>query len=51
MGSNVVVRTSSYARFAGDKLPTTPCDIIGIASRYNNDWQIEIRKTDDVIVK
>ena len=51
MGSSVIVRTSSYAKFAAKKLPTGKCDIIGIASRYNAIWQIEIRKVEDIIEK
>ena len=51
LGSNVVVRTSSYAKFAAKKLPMGKCDIIGIASCYNSDWQIEIRKVEDIIEK
>lgn len=51
----VVVRTSSYADFAAMVLPfdtennkKVPCNIYGIATRYNNDWQISIRKTADI---
>jgi hypothetical protein len=56
-GSNVKIRTSTYADFAAMPLP---CDtagnkkainIVGIATRYNNDWQILIRKTSDIIYK
>lgn len=54
-GSNVVVRTSTYAKFAAMKLPydeknkvKVKCDITGIATRYNNTWQILIRKSDDI---
>lgn len=53
--SNVVVRTSSYADFAAMVMPydtinkkPIPCDIVGIAGRFNNDWQILIRKTSDI---
>lgn len=52
---NVVVRTSSYADFAAMVMPydtinkkPIPCDIVGIAGRFNNDWQILIRKTSDI---
>ena len=57
MGSNVVVRTSTYADFAAMLLPynseakrAQSCDIVGIATRYNSTWQILIRKTSDIIV-
>lgn len=53
--SNVVVRTSSYADFAAMVMPydtinkkPIPCDIVGIAGRFNNDWQILIRKTSGI---
>ena len=53
--NNVIVRTSTYADFAQKKLPyntetnqKVPCTIVGIATRFNNDWQIMIRKSDDI---
>lgn len=46
--SNLVVRTSAYAKFANNALPTTPQNITGIFTRYNNVWQILIRKASDV---
>ena len=49
-GSNVIVRTSSYADFAAMVMPTGACDITGIATRYNSTWQIMIRKTSDIKV-
>lgn len=55
LGSNIVVRTSSYADFAAMKLPydtltrqPLPCNITGIATRYNATWQILIRSTSDI---
>jgi hypothetical protein len=55
LGSNIVVRTSSYADFAAMKLPydtvakaAIPCNVTGIATRYNNTWQILIRKSSDI---
>ena len=55
--SKVVVRTSTYAKFAAMKLPydevnkrPKKCDITGIATRYNNTWQILIRKESDIVV-
>jgi len=57
MGSNVVIRTSTYADFAAMALPydtiakrAIPCNITGIATRYNATWQILIRKTSDIEV-
>jgi hypothetical protein len=55
--SKVVVRTSTYAKFAAMKLPyddvnkkPKKCNITGIATRYNNTWQILIRKQSDIEV-
>ena len=55
--SDLVIRTSTYAKFAAKKLPIdeetmTPkkCNITGIATRYNDIWQILIRKESDIEV-
>ena len=49
---NVVVRTSTYAKFANASLPTETVDITGIFTRYTNGstdtWQILLRTSDDV---
>lgn len=47
-GSNVIIRTSSYADFAAMVMPTAACNITGIATRFNSTWQIMIRKTSDI---
>lgn len=54
-GTNVVIRTSTYADFAAMVLPydatakkKLSADITGIATRYNSTWQILIRKTSDI---
>ena len=44
----LIVRTSTYADFAAKKLPAGALDITGIFTRYNNTWQILIRKEADV---
>jgi hypothetical protein len=53
--SKVVVRTSTYAKFAAKKIPydyvnkkPVKCNITGIATRYNDTWQILIRKESDI---
>ncbi|MCR4603614.1 MAG: DUF5689 domain-containing protein [Prevotella sp.] len=55
--SKVVIRTSTYAKFAARKLPyddvnkrPIKCNITGIATRYNDTWQILIRKESDIEV-
>ena len=47
-GSNVVIRTSTYADFGAMVMPKGAVTITGIATRYNNTWQILIRKTSDI---
>jgi len=56
--SELVVRTSTYARFAANKLPydqvnkkPLKCNITGIATRYNNVWQLLIRKESDIVIE
>ena len=46
--SNVVVRTSTYADFANVAMLTGKVDITGIASRFNNTWQILMRTEKDI---
>ena len=53
--SKVVIRTSTYAKFAAKKLPydavnkkPLKCDITGIATRFNDTWQVLIRKESDI---
>ena len=53
--SKVVIRTSSYAKFAAMKLPydevnkkPRKCNITGVATRFNDVWQILIRKESDI---
>ena len=55
LGDKIVVRTSSYAKFAAMTLPydtitkkALPCNVTGIATRYNSTWQILIRHADDI---
>ena len=55
--SQAVVRTSTYAKFAAKKLPydevnkrPLKCNLTGIATRFNNTWQLLIRKASDIEV-
>jgi hypothetical protein len=45
---NIVARTSTYADFAAETLPSGKVNITGIFTRYNNKWQVIIRKASDV---
>ena len=47
--SNVVVRTSTYADFANLAMPTGLVDITGVATRYNDTWQILMRTSKDIV--
>ena len=46
--SSLVLRTSTYADFANQVMPTEALDITGIFTRYRNTWQILLRTLDDV---
>lgn len=46
--SNILLRTSGYAKFAGDTIPGLNGTIVGILGYYNGDWQLMIRDTYDV---
>lgn len=46
--SKLVLRTSIYSKFANDVMPKGKVDIYGIATRYNNTWQILVRTADDI---
>lgn len=47
-GSIIVLRTSSYAKFANDLLPSGDGDIYGIMTIYNTTPQFVIRSLDDI---
>ncbi len=45
--NQIIVRTSGYADFAGEELPTGNGTLIGIVSRFRNDWQLLIRRMEE----
>ena len=45
---DVVVRTSTYAKFANMPMPTEKLTITGVASRYRDGWQLMPRKLEDI---
>lgn len=49
--SEVVLRTSTYSKFANLVIPTGKVDIYGIATRFNNTWQILMRTESDLRIK
>jgi hypothetical protein len=46
--SQLVLRTSTYADFAGNVMPTGKVDVTGIFTRYKNTWQILMRTESDI---
>lgn len=46
--SKIVLRTSIYADFANEVMPTGAVNITGIFTRYRNTWQILMRSIDDI---
>ncbi len=49
LGNAVMVRTSGYAKFAREKVPNGQGSIIAIAGRYDDQVQLMIRRTDEVM--
>lgn len=47
--NRIVLRTSTYAKFANAIMPTGKVSVTGIFTRFNNIWQILIRSTDDIV--
>lgn len=45
--SQIVIRSSTYADFAGTVMPQERLDITGIFTRYSNTWQILMRSDTD----
>ena len=48
VGSNLVVRTSSFANFSSDLIPSGSGDITGVLSIFGSTYQLTIRDTDDI---
>lgn len=49
-GTKLDVRTSIYANFSTDSVPTGSMNIVGILGRYYDDWQLTIRTANDIEV-
>lgn len=48
-GQQIILRTSSFADFAGDLLPDGSGSITGVLSKFGSTWQFYIRDTSDVV--
>ena len=46
--NNLVLRTSTFAKFANSIMPQEEIDVTGIFTRYRNTWQILLRTEDDI---
>ena len=49
--NDLLLRTSTYAKFASLPIPTEPVTLYGIATRYRNTWQILIRAEEDIVIE
>lgn len=47
-GNSLMVRTSNYASFAGEKLPKEKGNVTGILGRFRGTWQLTLRTAADV---
>ena len=47
-GATIIVRTTKYASFKDEALPTGKGNVVGIVSLNNETWQLLIRNLDDV---
>lgn len=50
-GNTIIVRNSGYANFAGELLPTGKGSLIAVVGKYNSDWQLYIRTSDEVVME
>lgn len=48
-GSTILVRTSKYANFASDVIPSGIGSVVGVLSIYNGAYQLYIRDRNDII--
>ncbi len=46
--ASLQIRTSTYAKFAAEKLPAGKVNITGVFTRYNDTWQVLIRDLNDI---
>lgn len=46
--TTLTFRTSAYANFSNDIMPTGKVNVTGILSRYNSSWQIVARTANDI---
>jgi hypothetical protein len=49
-GQTIIVRTSGYASFAGNSVPSGRGSVIAIVGQYNADWQLYVRGIDELVM-
>lgn len=47
-GNTIMIRTSNYASFAGNKLPEGKGNVTGILGRFKGTWQLTLRTANDI---
>ncbi|MBE0393622.1 DUF5689 domain-containing protein [Flavobacterium sp. PL002] len=47
-GNQIILRTSSYARFAANVVPAGSGKVRGVMTRYGDDYQLMVRSEDDI---
>lgn len=47
-GNTIMIRTSNYASFAGNKLPEGKGNVTGLLGRFRGTWQLTLRTANDV---
>lgn len=47
-GNTIMIRTSNYASFAGNKLPEGKGNVTGILGRFRGTWQLTLRTANDI---
>lgn len=50
-GNTVIVRSSGYAQFADESVPDSSGSLIAIVGQYNDDMQLIIRTTEEVMME
>ena len=45
----ITMRQSALANFSSDTIPEGQHDVVGVLTRYNNDWQFQLRSREDIL--
>lgn len=47
---NLIFRVSTYCNFANDIMPQEPVEVVGLLTRYRDDWQLKARTSRDITI-